>query len=252
MDNQVEQQPLDLEASADDRTISSNVFEVNTQVDVPKYLDETYWWAYLHPKGVVFFDKPFIVNAILFGNYKRLRDSVVADISQSKGNVLQLAAVYGNISVRIAEALNNEYLLDVVDVAAIQLQNLSKKITHLDNVNLYHQDASKLDLVDEYYEHVVSFFLLHEVPDELKTKILKQAIDKCKPGGTLTIVDYHKPVAYSPQRYLMYLVLNWLEPFALSMWRDDVQKWLPETDRIKSINKTTFFGGLYQKVTIKL
>jgi len=228
------------------------VFEINPNLPIPKYLDETYWWAYLHPRGVSFFDKTLIVDSILFGNYRRLRDAVITEITHTPGNVLQLACVYGNISLRLADSIKPNHHLDVVDIAPVQLQNLSKKITTQKNIYLHHQDAGDLHLNEQKYEHVLSFFLLHEVPNDLKVKILQQAIDHTAEGGKLTIVDYHKPRGYTPQRYLMYPVLRYLEPFALSMWHNDIRTWLPESDRIQSFNKTTFFGGLYQKIDIQL
>lgn len=233
------------------QTIPS-VFEVNKDLEIPDYLNETYWWAYLHPKGVKLFDSTFMVNSILFGNYKKLRDNVVADVDENTGNVLQLAAVYGNISLKIAKKITDNNRLDVVDVAAIQLQNLSKKITGLNNVQLIHQDATNLSLTPESYEVVLIFFLLHEVPDDKKTAILEQALKMTKPGGKLIIVDYHKPKAWSPCRYLMYPVLKILEPFAMSMWKDDVSKWLPQGCKINKITKETKFMGLYQKVVIEV
>lgn len=252
MDNPIQEEGIAEIGQTIQNTKLPGVFEINPNLSIPKYLDETYWWAYLHPRGVNFFDKTLIVDSILFGNYRKLRDAVITEITHTPGDVLQLACVYGNISLRIADSIQPNHHLDVVDIAPVQLQNLSKKISTQKNIYLHHQDASDLNLNHKQYEHVISFFLLHEVPDELKTKILQQAIDHTRDGGKLTIVDYHKPRGYAPQRYLMYPVLHFLEPFALSMWHNDIRKWLPDSHRIQSLNKTTFFGGLYQKVDIQL
>src|SRR4029450_13129871 len=40
---------------------------------VPRYLQQVYWWAYVHPNAVHVFEREWLVNAILFGNYGRLR-----------------------------------------------------------------------------------------------------------------------------------------------------------------------------------
>jgi len=63
-------------------------------------------------------------------------------------------------------------------------------------------------------------------------------------------VDYHKPVAISPWRYLMVPVLTILEPFAMDVWRNEIVDWLPEGERPAKVEKETYFGGLYQKVVI--
>jgi len=228
------------------------VFEVNKELKIPDYLDETYWWAYLHPKGVSFFDHSFVVDSILFGNYKKLRDTVVNNLNADTGNVLQMAAVYGNISVKIANKITDANQLDVVDVAPIQLQNLSRKLATCNNVSLIHQDSTALEISDKSYDTVLVFFLLHEVPDEKKYQVLAEATRVVKPGGQIVIVDYHKPKNLSPWRYLMVPVLKILEPFAMSLWKRDIISWLPEKFVAQKITKETYFWGLYQKVVIDI
>ena len=49
-------------------------------VGVPDYLKDTYHWAYLNPLGVRLFDHPFIVRAILWGNYDRLKRAACEEI----------------------------------------------------------------------------------------------------------------------------------------------------------------------------
>jgi len=36
---------------------------------VPDYLNAHYWWAYIHPKAVKLFERQWLVNLILWGNY---------------------------------------------------------------------------------------------------------------------------------------------------------------------------------------
>ena len=45
---------------------------------IPHYLRNVYWWAYGHPRAVRLFERDWVVNLILFGNYARLRDAVRA------------------------------------------------------------------------------------------------------------------------------------------------------------------------------
>lgn len=53
-----------------------------------------------------------------------------------------------------------------------------------------------------------------------------------------------------PLRPLLRLVLARLEPFALDLWRREIADWLPPDLPVRSLRKQTYFGGLYQKVTI--
>ena len=63
-------------------------------------------------------------------------------------------------------------------------------------------------------------------------------------------MDYHKPKAYSPWRYLMVPVLTQLEPFAMDVWNHEIASWLPEGAPVAKIEKQTYFAGLYQKVVV--
>ena len=44
---------------------------------IPRYLQDVYWWAYVHPNAVRVFERQWLVNAILWGNYARLRDAAL-------------------------------------------------------------------------------------------------------------------------------------------------------------------------------
>jgi hypothetical protein len=70
-----------------------------------------------------------------------------------------------------------------------------------------------------------------------------------KPGGKVVIVEYHRPVALHPLRPLMRLVFRKLEPYAMDLWRDDVESFLPAGTPAPA-SKQTWFGGLYQKLVL--
>ena len=63
-------------------------------------------------------------------------------------------------------------------------------------------------------------------------------------------VDYHKPKASNPFRYVMVPILTTLEPFAMDLWNGQIADWLPAHCQKLAIDKQTYFGGLYQKVVI--
>ena len=52
---------------------------MNPTLAIPAYLEQTYWWAYVHPWAVRVFEREWLVNMILWGNYARLRDAGPAD-----------------------------------------------------------------------------------------------------------------------------------------------------------------------------
>ena len=61
---------------------------------VPDYLTAHYWWAYIHPKAVKVFERQWLVNFILWGNYARLRDAALAELGEVlPGSTLQVACL---------------------------------------------------------------------------------------------------------------------------------------------------------------
>jgi len=69
-------------------------------------------------------DRQSVVEAILWGNARRLVARVVSEIEPG-WRVLQPAAVYGNLSRELAAALGPNGSLTVSDVAPLQVQLLA-------------------------------------------------------------------------------------------------------------------------------
>lgn len=217
---------------------------------VPRYLDETYWWAYVHPNAVRLFERQWLVNLILWGNFARLRDAALAELgAELPGRTLQVACVYGDFTPKVAERIAAGGSLDVVDVLPIQLANLRRKLAPGAPVSLIHRDASELGFADASYERVILFFLLHEMPLEVRRRTLDEALRVLKPGGRLVIVDYHRPDDRHPLRSVMKWILRNFEPFAMDLWKHEVCEWLPQVDPAHIV-KETFYGGLYQKLVM--
>ncbi len=220
-------------------------------VAIPKYLEATYWWAYLHPNAVRLFERQWLVNLILWGNFARLRDAALQEMGEViEGDVLQVACVYGDFTEHLVKRLGAGAHLDVIDVAPIQIQNLQSKLKNRQQVAVLRQDSSALRFADASKDAVVVFFLLHEQPDAVRRKTIAEALRVIRPGGKLIFVDYHRPVATNPFRYLMVPILSTLEPFAMDIWRDEIVHWLPAGVVPAKVDKQTYFGGLYQKVVI--
>ncbi len=220
-------------------------------ITIPAYLQKTYWWAYVHPNAVRLFERQWLVNLILWGNFAGLRDAAIDVLTASPaGRVLQIACVYGDFSTRLAARMGNAGRLDVVDVLPIQLDNLQQKLPVDSKVRCHLRDATNLQFDDASYDQTVLFFLLHEQPDAVRRATLAEALRVTQPGGRIVVVDYHRPHRFHPLRYLFRPLLDWLEPFALDLWRGDIAGWLPPSAAAVRIDKQTRFGGLYQLLVI--
>ncbi len=237
-----------------DETAESGLGLLQRPPTIPDYLQDTYWWAYLHPKSLWFFEREWVVNLILWGNMKKLTNAVLDETNFEQGSeVLQVACVYGNFSDRLASHLAISHSkLSIIDVAPIQLRNVKKKLDDHDNVSVHHQDSTDMLFANDSFNHSVVFFLLHEQPEEALRKTIAEAVRVTRPGGKVVFVDYHGPHRSNPMRYLMKPVLTMLEPYALALWRDALTVFLPAEIRQEQISSEFYFGGLYQKVVLQL
>ena len=220
-------------------------------IKVPHYLIAHYWWAYVHPRAVWFFERQWLVNLILWGNYARLRNAAMAELGDVlSGTTIQVACAYGDLTDRlISRVPAGEGRLDIVDVLPVQLENLRSKLPSGAPARLLTMDSADLEIAQGSYDRALLFFLLHEQPSDHRERTLSEVFRVVRPGGKIVIVDYALPHWWHPLRYLWRPLLAVLEPFALDLWRHDIARWLPAAARGKW-RKQSFFGGLYQKIVI--
>jgi len=223
------------------------------ETDIPDYLQRVYWWAYLHPNAVRLFEREWLVNLILWGNFARLRDAALAEFGDHiDQQMLQIACVYGDFTQRIAARMAQDIFTAIFRALPIQLANLRRKLGTNSPVRLHRQDSSALDFPTASVDASLLFFLLHEQPEAVRRATLAEALRVTRPGGKVVIVDYHRPRRWHPLRLPMHAVLRTLEPFALDLWRHEIADYLPPGLDRGAIAKRTAFGGLYQKLVIQL
>jgi ubiquinone/menaquinone biosynthesis C-methylase UbiE len=231
---------------------ASAVYRETAALEIPSYLRAHYWWAYIHPRAVTLFERQWLVNLILWGNYARLRDALFAELGDAlPGRTLQVACAYGDLTPGLCGLVGNGGgSLDVVDVVPIQLGNLRRKLPQRAPVSLMAMDSTNLDLPSESYDRAVVFFLLHEQPAHCRQQTLSELFRVVKPGGKIVVIDYALPRWWHPLRYVWRPLLATLEPFALDLWRDKITKWMPPIDAERLWTRG-FFGGLYQMIVIR-
>jgi SAM-dependent methyltransferase len=206
---------------------------------LPAYLRDTYSWAYLDERSVPWLDRPWIVDAILWGNAARLMDAAVTEFPPG-AHVLQAAAVYGDFSPRLARRIGLQGRLTVIEVA-----RTNGKLAEHPNAQAFVGDLA--EPCAQAFDAVCCFFLLHEVPPAVRARIVANLLEAVKPGGKVVFVDYHRPRRGHLLGPLMRLVWRRLEPFAESLLDARIAAIAPAGTGF-SWREESFFGGLYQKV----
>ena len=75
-------------------------------------------------------------------------------------------------------------------------------------------------------------------------------LKKLPKGSKAVFVDYHNPAKWQPIRYILKVVNHYLEPFAETMWKNEIQHYARNAGKFVW-RKKTFFGGVYQCVVVE-
>ena len=227
---------------------------------IPEYLARHYWWAYLSPRGVWFFDHQTIISLILFGQYRAILDEITRRYATVPSpRALQLTCAYGALTPSLAAAPGTGEL-HLMDAATIQLRAARRKIPAPVKPVLYARiNAESLAYADDCFDTVIIFFLLHELPPGARVHALHDALRVLKPGGRLLIADYamhsgkHLLHRLPPSRWL----LERLEPFLRDFWQSDLHALLAESMQhngktLASREEALLFHGFYRVLEYRL
>ena len=215
--------------------------------EIPAYLRDVYYWAYLNPRNVRLLDRELVVEAILWGQHRHLRESALAELEPGQ-TILQPACVYGEFSPALAKHLGPRGRLEVIDVAPIQVASCRHKLLNFPQATARRADARWPG--DGYYDAVCCYFLLHELPEDCKRAVVDSLLGRVGPGGKVVFVDYHKPHWAHPLKAVTSLVFDTLEPFAKGLWRQEIKE-LASNPSPYVWRKETYFGGLFQKIVAR-
>lgn len=212
---------------------------------------------YSNPHLMRLVDFQPIIAAILLFQYDRLVSLITAGLrsmSLSGRRVLITSCAFGNVMPRIAEAARRAGAaeLQVVDVIENELAHARRKMLGATPpLTFLQQDATALDLPDGSVDANVVFFLLHELPHDLKQRALAEACRVLAPGGKLFLAEFHRP------RLRVLRALSWsyfkvFEPLGLALWSThDPLRQLAAVPGMTCERTIVFFGNFQVIVATK-
>ncbi len=226
---------------------------------MPVYLVRNYWWAYLWPKAVWFFDHQPIINAILFGQYNRLMSATLVRLKQAPlDRVLQLTCVYGSLTPNLIRHIQPAPL-HITDVATVQLDLAHSKSKHEKEVLSTRMNAEQLGYKADSFSTIVLFFLLHEMPHEARCNTLSEAMRTLQAGGSLIMTEYGElPTKHWLYRFpLSRWITTSLEPFLDSFWHEDIEVLLNDLGKpfhksVEIISHQSIFASFYRVTEFKV
>lgn len=192
---------------------------------MPWYLARHYWWAYLWDKSIWFFDHQPIINAILFGQYRKLQAMTLKHVTGDPAHrVLQLTCVYGELTGKLLQRLPQDMIL--ADACTAQLQLAQRKTAGIGHpLHCARLNAENLAFTDNSFDQVIVFFLFHEMPRDARNRAIHEIARTLKPGGSLILTEYAPlPGQHPLYRFpLIRRILGRLEPFLPDFWHHDIR-----------------------------
>lgn len=226
---------------------------------MPWYLARHYWWAYLWKKSIWFFDHQPMINAILFGNYRRLQAMTLPHITSNPAHrVLQLTCVYGELTGKLLEHLPQGMFIADACVDQLKLA-LRKTAGSPQPLHAARMNAELLPYADNSFDQIIVFFLFHEMPRDARERSIQEIARVLRPGGSMILTEY----APLPEHHLLHRfpltrrIISRLEPFLPDFWRHDIRDSMQDALRLhgKGIGKATCddcFHHFYQVTCFRL
>ena len=198
-----------------------------------------------------------LIAAILLFQYDRLVSAITRGMGQMDlqgKNVLITSCAFGNVIPRVVTAAVESGARRVL-IADIIQNELDHALTKLGafsgQLEFLHENATAMKQADESVHVNVIFFLLHELPHELKGVALREAGRVLAPGGKLYLAEFHRPRPWV-LRALSWTYFKVFEPLGLALWdTHDPLKQLQALGGFSCERHTVFFGNFQIIVATK-
>ncbi len=192
-----------------------------------------------------------IISAILLFQYHHLVSKIVADLKQMdlrNKKVLITSCAFGNVIPRVVKAAlesGAERVL-IADIIQNELVHAKTKLREYGGKVEYVEDnATSMTLNNGGVDANVMFFLLHELPHDLKGQALNEAGRMLAPGGKLFLAEFHRPQLWV-LRALSWTYFKVFEPLGLALWDTHEPLTYLESTGAWKCERTTFFFGNFQ------
>lgn len=164
-----------------------------------------------------------VISAILLFQYHRLVSAIVDGLHRrnlSGREVLITSCAFGNVMPRVVGTAlaQGAQRVKVIDIIQNELDHAARKLArYAGKLDMQRADAASLRIADASVAANVIFFLLHELPHELKVTVLREAARVLEPGGQLFLAEFHRPDS-RVLRALSWVYFKVYEPFGLALW----------------------------------
>lgn len=212
--------------------------------DVPEYLRSVYAGRYFQPVLASWLDGDIPAEILTLFCTKKLTKAVTDEIIEGD-SVLQLGLGSGGFETAVSAKMNGKGKYVIEDLSSSHAAAAEYRISPWLNAAIKERDFTVND--EKRYDVVIGWFTLHELPDDRKKAVLKRACNALKPDGKMIFIDYSKPKKFHPFGWFVKMFNRLFEPFAESLWYNEIESFAPAVDNLIWAKKT-YCGDMYQCV----
>lgn len=152
-----------------------------------------------------------LLEIIYFRNYEKSPRKAVLDTISGNEKILDLCTGTATNAMAIAKKKPHTQIVGV-DLSSNMLKVAKNKIekAKVQNVRLYQMDATKLKFKSKCFDKILLSLILHELDEELATKIINEAKRVLKNDGEIIITEWEP--SKQPLKRLLFLPVQCLEP----------------------------------------
>ena len=139
--------------------------------------------------------------------------------------VLDVGCGTGHLLKMLGAALPTEAKLFGLDLSPHYIARAREVLPRDLDVSLVCDDAEKLPFLDASFDAVTSIYLVHEVPKEVRARILREMARVVRPSGLVVVADSVQLVdAPELEREILAFPARFHEPYYTSYVKDDLAK----------------------------
>lgn len=220
----------------------------------PRSIESHVYPIYSNMRLIKMVDFQPIISAILLFQYHRLVSKIVAGLRLTNlkhKKVLITSCAFGNVIPRVVDASlqSGASRIVVADIIRNELLHAKSKLApYGSKIEYVEDDATAMKQKEGFADANVMFFLLHELPHDLKAKALSEAGRMLRSGGKLYLGEFHKPDPWV-LRCLSWTYFKVFEPLGLALWDSHDPVTVLQEMGGWSVERTTYFFGNFQIIT---
>lgn len=152
-----------------------------------------------------------LIDIVYFRDYDNSPRKVVFESIDNEEKVLDLCTGTATNALKIAKSKPLSEVIGI-DLSKDMLKIAQGKVkkSKVQNIKLYHMDATNMRFQDKFFDKILLSLVLHEVEENLAEKILAEAKRVLKDDGEIIVTEWEKSRKFS--RRALFLPIDILEP----------------------------------------